>query len=88
MGNALETNLRKNMQQKDEASRLTDPRPSRGSRDLIARLTDQAEAHKVDAQQWEAESEKKARAAIEPLNLKKAVAFAKHAKYAKTEGVL
>jgi hypothetical protein len=55
---------------------------------LIARLTDQAEAHKVDAQQWEAESEKKARAAIEPLNLKKAVAFAKHAKYAKTEGVL
>jgi hypothetical protein len=61
---ALETNLRKEMQQKDEASRAE---AKQREQDLLAQLTAQAEAQKVVAQQWEAESEKKTRAAIEPL---------------------
>jgi len=61
---AVETNLRKEMQQKDDASRAE---AKQREQDLIAQLAAQAEAHKVVAQQWEAESERRTRVAIEPL---------------------
>ena len=60
----LETDLRKEMLQKDEASRAE---AKQREQDLIAQLTAQAEAQKMAAQQWEAESEKRMRAATEPL---------------------
>lgn len=60
----LETDLRKEMLQKDEVSRAE---AKQREQDLIAQLTAQAEAQKMAAQQWEAESEKRMRAGIEPL---------------------
>ncbi len=60
----LETDLRKEMLQKDDASRAE---AKQREQDLIAQLAAQAEAQKMVAQQWEAESEKRTRAAIEPL---------------------
>lgn len=60
----LETNLRKEMQQKDEAAQTN---ARQREQDLIAQLAAQTEAHKVATQQWEAESDKRTRAAIEPL---------------------
>jgi hypothetical protein len=60
----LETDLRKEMLQKDDASRAE---AKQREQDLIAQLTAQAEAQKMAAQQWEAESEKRMRAGLEPL---------------------
>jgi hypothetical protein len=61
----LEAHLRKEMQQKDEAAQA---KAKQREQDLVAQLTAQAEARQMAAQaQWETESEKKMRAAIEPF---------------------
>ena len=62
---ATETRLDLEAQQKDEAAQA---RGKQREQDLVARLTAQAEARQTAAQaQWDAESEKKTRAAIEPF---------------------
>ena len=62
---ATETRLVLEAQQKDEAAQA---RGKQREQDLVARLTAQAEARQTAAQaQWDAESEKKTRAAIEPF---------------------
>ena len=60
----LETNLRKEMQQKDDTARSD---AQEREQDLRTQLSAQAEAQKLVAQQWEAEAEKNTRAAVEPL---------------------
>jgi hypothetical protein len=61
----LETHLRKELQQKDEAAQA---RIRQREQELVAQLTAQAEARQLAAQaQWEVESEKKTRDAIEPF---------------------
>jgi len=61
----LEAKLRQEMQQKDEAAQAE---VKQREQDLAAQLTAQAEARQMAAQaQWETESEKKTRAAIEPF---------------------
>jgi len=61
----LEARLRKEMQQKDDAAQAT---ARQREQDLVAQVTAQAEAQQMAAQQqWETESEKKTRAAVEPL---------------------
>ena len=53
------------MQQKEEAAQA---KAKQREQDLVAQLTAQAEARQMAAQaQWETESEKKTRAAIEPF---------------------
>jgi len=53
------------MQQRDEAAQAN---ARQREQDLTTQLSAQAEAHQMAAQaQWEAESEKKTRAAIEPF---------------------
>ena len=61
----LETQLREEMQQKDESAQA---RIRQQEQELLAELTTQAEARHTAAQaQWEKELEKKTRAAIEPF---------------------
>jgi hypothetical protein len=61
----LETNLRREMQEKEEA---TQAKARQREQDLVTQLTAQAEARQMAAQAlWEREAEKKARAAIEPF---------------------
>jgi hypothetical protein len=61
----LETNLRREMQQKDEAA---EAKARQREQDLVTQMTAQAEVRQMAAQAlWERESEKKARAAIEPF---------------------
>ena len=61
----LEAQLRKEMQQKEDAVQV---KARQRELDLVTQLTVQAEAQQRAAQQqWEAESDKKARAVIEPL---------------------
>ena len=61
----VENNLRKEMQQNDEAAQL---KARQRELDLVAELNAQVTAQHTAAQQlWETESEKKTRAAIEPL---------------------
>ncbi len=61
----LEAQLRKEMQQKEDAAHA---KARQRELDLVAQLTAQAEAQQMAAQQqWETESEKKTRAAIGPL---------------------
>jgi hypothetical protein len=61
----LEAQLRKDLQQKEEAAQA---KAKQREQELEAQLTAQAEARQLAAQtQWEAESEKRARAAIEPF---------------------
>ena len=63
----LEANLRKEMQQNEEASQA---RAEQREQDLIAQLSAQAEARQNAAQaQWEAESDRRTRAAVEPLKV-------------------
>jgi len=61
----LEAHLRAEMQQKDEAAQA---KARQREQDFAVQLSMQAEARQLVAQaRWEAESEMKARAAIEPL---------------------
>ena len=61
----LEAQLRKEMQVKDESAQV---KAKQREEDLIAQLTAQAEARQMAAQTlWEAEAEKKVRAAVEPI---------------------
>lgn len=61
----LETNLRKEMLQKEETIQA---KARQREQDLVAQLTAQAEVRQMAAQAlWERESEKKVRAAIEPF---------------------
>ena len=61
----LETTLRQEMQQREEAAQA---KASQREQDLVTQLTAQAEVRQMAAQAlWERESEKKARAAIEPF---------------------
>ena len=61
----LETHLRSEMQQKDE---IAQAKAKQREQDLVTLLTTQAEARQMAAQaQWEAEAEKKTRAALEPF---------------------
>ena len=61
----LEAQLRKEMQQKDEAAQV---RTKQREQDLVAELTAQADVRQRAAQaQWETESEKKTRGAVEPF---------------------
>src|SRR5262249_42908888 len=61
----LESQLRKEMEKKEEA---TQAKARQREQELIAELSAQAEARQIAARaQWEAESEKKARAALEPF---------------------
>jgi hypothetical protein len=61
----IETRLGLEAQQKDEAAQA---KAKQREQDLVAQLTTQAEARHMAAQaQWDAESEKKTRAAIEPF---------------------
>jgi hypothetical protein len=61
----LEAQLRKEMQQRDEAALA---RAKQREQDFAAQLSAQAEAQRLTAQaKWEAESEMKLRAAIEPF---------------------
>ena len=61
----LETQLRKEMQQRDEAAQA---RIEQREQELVAQFTEQAEARQQAAQAlWETESEKRTRAAIEPF---------------------
>jgi hypothetical protein len=63
----LEAGLRKEIQQHDEAAQA---RAEQREQELIAELSAQAEARFIAARaQWEAESENKARAAVEPLKV-------------------
>jgi hypothetical protein len=63
----LDARLRKEMQQKEEASLA---RVEQREQELIGQLTGQAEARQKAAQAlWEAEADKRARAAIEPFKL-------------------
>jgi hypothetical protein len=62
---ATETRLSLEAQQKDEAAQA---KAKQREQDVVAQLTAQAEARQMAAQaQWDAESEKRARAAIEPF---------------------
>jgi membrane protein involved in colicin uptake len=83
----LEARLRKEMQEKDEAAQA---KAMQREQDLIAQLTAKAEARQAAAQsQWEAEAEKKARAAIEPFKtlLARAEKERDHARYTAAEGM-
>ena len=61
----LETQLRKEMQQKHDAAQAM---AKQREQDLVAQSSAQAEARQIAAQaQWETESENKLRAAIEPF---------------------
>ena len=61
----MEANLRKEMQQKDEAAQAL---AKQREQDLVAQLSALAEARQMAAQaQWETDSENKMRAAIEPF---------------------
>jgi hypothetical protein len=61
----LESNLRKEMQQKEEAA---DAQAKQREQDLVTALTVQAEARQMAAHvQWETEAENKMRAAVEPF---------------------
>jgi hypothetical protein len=61
----LEANLRKEMQEKDEAAQA---KARQREQDLVTQMTAQAEVRLMASQAlWERESEKKARAAIEPF---------------------
>jgi hypothetical protein len=61
----LEDHLHKEMQQKDEAAQA---QARQREQDLIAQLTAQAQARQIAAQaHWETESDKKTRAALDPL---------------------
>jgi hypothetical protein len=63
----LENRLRKEMQQKDEEAQ---GKARQREQDLVAQLSAQAEARQMAAQaQWETESEKRMRAAIEPFKV-------------------
>jgi hypothetical protein len=82
----LETVLRKEMQQKDEAAQA---RAKQREQELAAQLTAQAQGRQMAAQaQWEAESEIKLRIAIEPLKaqLARAEKERDEAKRSATEG--
>jgi hypothetical protein len=61
----LETNLRNEMHQKDEAAQA---KARQREQDLVTQLTAQAEVRQMAAQAlWEKESEKRVRAAVEPF---------------------
>jgi hypothetical protein len=63
----MESNLRKEMQQKEEAAQT---KARQREQDLVAQLNAQAEARHMAAQaKWEAESEERARVAIEPYKV-------------------
>src|SRR5207237_2364224 len=63
----LEAQLRKELQQKEEAAQL---KARQREQDLIAEVTAQAETRHMAAQtHWQADSEKRTRAAIEPLKV-------------------
>jgi hypothetical protein len=63
----LESNLRKEMQQKEEAAQT---RARQREQELVAQLNAQIEARQMAAQaKWEAESEERTRAAIEPYKV-------------------
>jgi hypothetical protein len=83
----LETNLRREMQQKDEAA---EAKARQREQDLVTQMTAQAEVRQMAAQAlWERESEKKARAAIEPFKalLARAEKERDEAKQAASEGI-
>src|SRR5262249_20762308 len=61
----LHTSLRHEMQQKEEAAQA---KARQREQELVAQLTAQAQARQMAAQaQWETESDKKIRTAVEPL---------------------